>query len=87
MSGKFHPLTMISGASLCIGNYCPHNFKNESAGQITLVNALMQSLNTVAIRLSILIGNGSPKAGRAKIVATAQRLGLTTPSAMPRPGF
>ena len=79
---------MISGASLCIGNYCPHNFKNESAGQIPLVTALMKSLNTVAIRLSIEVGDAVPgasnvfsraKSGRAKIIATAKRLGVTTP--------
>ncbi len=88
MSGRFHPSTMISGASLCIGNYCPHNFKNESAGQIPLVTALMKSLNTVAIRLSIEVGDAVPgasnvfsraKSGRAKIIATAKRLGVTTP--------
>lgn len=88
MSGRFHPSTMISGASLCIGNYCPHNFKNESAGNIPLVTALMKSLNTVAIRLSIEVGDAVPgasnvfsraKSGRAKIIATAKRLGITTP--------
>jgi penicillin-binding protein 1A len=88
MSGRFHPSTMISGASLCIGNYCPHNFKNESAGNIPLVTALMKSLNTVAIRLSIEVGDAVPgasnifsraKSGRAKIIATAKRLGVVTP--------
>ncbi len=88
MSGRFHPQTMISGASLCIGNYCPHNYKNESAGQIPLVTALMKSLNTVAIRLSIEVGDAVPgasntysraKSGRAKIIATAKRLGIVTP--------
>jgi len=79
MSGKFHPDTIIDGSPVCIGDYCPHNYGNASAGRIPLVTALMKSLNTVAIRLSILIGNGSPKAGRAKIIATAKRLGIVTP--------
>jgi penicillin-binding protein 1A len=79
MTGKFHPNTIISGGPVCIGNWCPHNFKGESAGPVPLVTALMKSLNTVAVRLSIMIGNGSPKAGRAKIVETARRMGITTP--------
>ena len=79
MSGKFRPTTMISGASLCIGNWCPHNYNGESAGMLPLVVALQRSLNTVAVRLSIAIGDGSPKAGRAKIIATARRMGITTP--------
>jgi penicillin-binding protein 1A len=84
MSGRFKPNTLISGASLCLGNWCPHNYNNESAGRLPLVNALAMSLNTVAVRLSIEIGDGgSPwtkaKSGRAKIVATARRMGITTP--------
>ena len=84
MSGRFKPNTLISGASLCLGNWCPHNYNNESAGRIPLVNALAMSLNTVAVRLSIEIGDGNSawmkaKSGRAKIVATARRMGITTP--------
>jgi penicillin-binding protein 1A len=88
MTGRFRPDTPISGASLCLGNWCPHNYNNESAGRLPLVSALAMSLNTVAVRLSIEIGEGSApdnsvwlkaKAGRAKIVATARRMGITTP--------
>ena len=42
-------------------------------------NALAHSLNTVAVRLSIAIGDGDPKKGRARIIATARRLGVTAP--------
>lgn len=79
MSGRFHPNTIIDAGPICIGDYCPHNFGGESAGRIPLVTGLIKSLNTVAIRLSVLIGDGSPRAGRAKIIATARRLGITTP--------
>ncbi len=84
MSGRFKPNTAISGAPLCLGNWCPHNYNNESAGTIPLVRALMLSLNTVAVRLSIEVGDGTTmwnkaKDGRAKIVATARRMGITTP--------
>lgn len=88
MTGRFRPDTPISGASLCLGNWCPHNYKNESAGRLPLVSALAMSLNTVAVRLSIEIGDfvspgasvwNKAKAGRAQIVATARRMGITTP--------
>ena len=84
MSGRFKPNTMISGASLCLGNWCPHNYNDETAGRIPLITALAMSLNTVAVRLSIEIGDGTnqwfkAKSGRAKIIATARRMGITTP--------
>ena len=79
ISGRFTPDTKISGAPLCIGNWCPHNYNDESAGTITLTRGLMESLNTVAVRLTQEIGEGSSKVGRSKVVATARRLGITTP--------
>ncbi len=83
-TGRFKPNTIISGASLCLGNWCPHNYNDESAGRIPLADALAESLNTVAVRLSIEIGDGTnqwnkAKNGRAKIIATARRMGITTP--------
>jgi penicillin-binding protein 1A len=79
MTGKFKPTTIVVDAPICIGNWCPRNYKGSYAGSLPLVTALARSLNTVAVRLSIAIGDGSPKAGRAKIIDTARRMGLTTP--------
>lgn len=87
MTGRFKPNTMISGASLCLGkDYCPHNYANETAGRLPLINALAMSLNTVAIRLSIEIGADAAKSdwqrakiGRQRIISTARRMGITTP--------
>ncbi len=84
MTGRFKPSTLISGASLCLGNWCPHNYNDETAGKLPLITALAMSLNTVAVRLSIEIGDGTTqwnkaKNGRAKIVATARRMGITAP--------
>jgi penicillin-binding protein 1A len=42
-------------------------------------NALAHSLNTVAARLTQAIGDGDWKRGRARITATAHRLGVTAP--------
>ncbi|WP_034998355.1 transglycosylase domain-containing protein [Beijerinckia mobilis] len=79
MTGKFKPSTVVLDAPICIGNWCPHNYGGKYAGHLPLVNALARSLNTVAVRLATAIGDGSPKAGRAKIVETARLMGLTTP--------
>jgi penicillin-binding protein 1A len=92
MTGKFKPSTIVVDAPICIGNWCPHNYKNSYAGRLPLVEALAHSLNTVAVRLSIAIGEAdsvpghnntfeSAKRGRAKIIETARMMGLTTPLA------
>ena len=78
-TGKFKPTTLVTDSPVCIGNWCVRNYDNEQMGTLPLWAALAHSLNTVAIKLSIAIGNGSPKAGRAKIIETAHTLGITTP--------
>ncbi len=79
MTGKFKPSTIVVDSPVCIGNWCPHNYGGTYKGSLPLAEALAHSLNTVAVKLSIAIGNGSPKAGRAKIVETARALGITAP--------
>jgi len=73
------PTTTIVDAPICIGNWCPHNYSGGYSGTQTLTSALVRSINTVPIRLSIMIGNGNAKAGRAKIVALAKSMGLRSP--------
>ena len=79
MTGKFKPSTMVVDSPVCIGNWCVRNYEGSYAGSLPLYSALARSLNTVAVKLSIAIGNGYPKAGRARIIETARRMGLTTP--------
>lgn len=79
MSGKFKPSTTVVDGPVCIGNWCVHNYGNSYKGALPLQSALAHSLNTIAVKLSIAIGNGSPRAGRARIIDTAHRMGLTTP--------
>ncbi|MBI3275607.1 MAG: PBP1A family penicillin-binding protein [Methylocystis sp.] len=79
MTGKFKPTTIVVDGPVCIGNWCPHNYRGSFAGAVPLAVALAKSLNTVAVKLSIAIGNGNPKLGRAKIVDTCRRLGITAP--------
>jgi penicillin-binding protein 1A len=79
MSGKFKPNTTVVDAPICLGNWCPKNYGGSYAGSMQMWNALAHSLNTVAVRLSVAIGDGEAKKGRAKIIETARRLGLTAP--------
>ena len=89
-TGKFKPSTIVVDGPICIGNWCPRNYKGSFKGRVPLVVALAQSLNTVAVRLSVEIGRANPvpghnntwdeaKRGRAKIIETARLMGLTTP--------
>jgi len=79
LTGKFKPSTIVVDAPFCIGNYCPHNYGDKYYGSLPLIQALTHSLNTVAVRLSVAIGNGSPKLGRAKIIQTARLMGISSP--------
>ena len=73
------PTSIVVDGPVCIGNWCPHNYAGGYGGSMTLTQALTRSINTIAVKLSISIGNGNPKAGRAKIVALAKSMGLRTP--------
>ena len=71
--------SIVVDGPVCIGNWCPHNYSGGYAGSMSLTQALTRSINTIAVKLSISIGNGNPKAGRAKIVSLAKSMGLRTP--------
>src|SRR5262249_17222906 len=72
----FKPSSIVVDAPICIGNWCPHNYGNGYRGSMTLITALTHSINTVAVRLSISIGNGNPKLGRSLIIKTAHDMGI-----------
>jgi len=73
------PNSTVVDAPICIGNWCPHNYGGGYHGSMTLINALTHSVNTVAVRLSIIIGKGNAKLGRAQIIKTAHDMGIHTP--------
>ncbi|MPZ56931.1 MAG: PBP1A family penicillin-binding protein [Rhizobiales bacterium] len=75
----YKPTSVVVDAPICLGNWCPHNYSGGYRGSMTLTQALTYSINTIAVRLSVSIGNGNAKAGRAKIVDTAKRMGVRTP--------
>jgi Membrane carboxypeptidase (penicillin-binding protein) len=79
MSGKFKPTTTVVDSPICIGNWCPHNYSGGYSGSMSLTSALTHSVNTIAVKLSIAIGDGNPKAGRAKIVQLAKAMGIRAP--------
>jgi penicillin-binding protein 1A len=61
--------TVLDGP-IRIGNWSPVNFERRYAGEITLEEALAQSINTASVRL--LLRSGGAKA----VAATAARLGI-----------
>jgi len=75
----FKPSSVVVDGPVCIGNWCPHNYGNGYSGSMTLIQALTHSVNTIAVKLSIAVGNGNAKVGRAKIVKLAHDMGIRTP--------
>ena len=73
------PTSIVVDGPVCIGNWCPHNYGGGYGGSMTLTQALTHSVNTIAVKLSIAIGNGNAKIGRAAIVKTAHAMGIRTP--------
>jgi penicillin-binding protein 1A len=64
------PADTVQDAPIRIGNWSPVNFERRYLGEITLEEALAQSINTASVRL--LMKSGGPKA----VAATAARLGI-----------
>ncbi len=79
LSNGFTPESVVVDSPVCIGNWCPHNYENSFAGPVTLIEALTRSINIIPVKLSIALGNGNAKIGRAKIVQTARNMGIVTP--------
>ncbi len=75
----FKPTSVVVDSPVCIGNWCPKNYGGGHAGAMTLTQALTRSINVIPVKLSIALGNGNPKIGRAKIRETARKAGLRTP--------
>ncbi|HVZ53762.1 MAG TPA: penicillin-binding protein 1A [Pseudolabrys sp.] len=73
------PTSIVVDAPICLGNWCPHNYGGGFRGAMPLITALTHSINTVAVRLSVMVGDGNAKLGRARIIKTARDMGITTP--------
>ena len=79
LANGFTPNSVVVDSPVCIGNWCPHNYESSFAGSVTLIEALTRSINVIPVKLSIALGGGNAKIGRAKIVQTARNMGIVTP--------
>jgi penicillin-binding protein 1A len=66
----FQPEDTVLDAPVRIGTWSPANYEHRFLGEISVEEALAQSVNTVAVRL--LLQSGGPKA----VIATATRMGI-----------
>jgi penicillin-binding protein 1A len=79
LANGYKPTSIVQDSAVCIGNWCPQNYGHSFSGSMTLTQAITRSVNVIPVKLSISLGDGNPKLGRAKIVQTAQRMGIKTP--------
>ncbi len=79
LSNGFKTTSIVQDAPICLGNWCPQNYGHSFSGSVTLTQAITRSINVVPVRLSVSLGDGNPKIGRAKIIQTAQKMGIKTP--------
>jgi penicillin-binding protein 1A len=74
------PTSIVVDGPVCIGNWCPHNYSGGYSGSMTLIQALTNSINTIAVKLSISpIGEGNARLGRNRIVELARAMGIRSP--------
>jgi penicillin-binding protein 1A len=78
---KLRPNSNVVDQPICLGNWCPQNYGRSFSGSMPLVSALARSINSIPVRMSLEIGKGNAKAGRAVIIDTARRMGLVHPLA------
>ncbi|MDR3475209.1 MAG: PBP1A family penicillin-binding protein [Devosia sp.] len=67
----YKPSTVVSDRPICIGDWCPQNFERSYMGSVPLQTAFAESINTVAVNLSV-------KTGRQPIADMAHRMGITS---------
>jgi penicillin-binding protein 1A len=79
LANGFKPTSIVVDSPVCIGNWCPHNYSGGYSGSMTLIEAIKRSINVIPVKLSIALGNGNPKIGRAMIVKTAREFGVRSP--------
>ena len=77
LANGFTPSSVVVDSPVCIGNWCPHNYSGGYSGPVTLLEAITHSINVIPVKLSIMLGKGNPKLGRAMIVQTARNFGIT----------
>lgn len=66
----FTPYDVVVDEPIREGRYRPQNFGNKYYGEVTLLEALTYSLNTVSVRLAKAVGPDS-------VISVARRMGIT----------
>mgnify|MGYP005641017649 FL=1 len=66
------PDSLVLDAPITVDGWTPKNFSGGFRGEVTLREAVARSLNTVAVRVAEDIG-------RARVIQSARRLGITAP--------
>ncbi|GIL02774.1 MAG: penicillin-binding protein 1A [Alphaproteobacteria bacterium] len=79
--GVVKPTSVVVDGPICLGNWCPQNYTRSYSGSVTVTHAIVKSINTIPVRFSVMLGDGNARTGRAKIITTAQRMGLRHPLA------
>jgi penicillin-binding protein 1A len=69
LNGYTPSTTVVDGFVSC-GRWSPRNYSGGYRGAMPMAHALMRSINTVAVRLSLDVG-------REKVLETAHKIGLT----------
>jgi penicillin-binding protein 1A len=69
-TGKYKPTTVVNGGGASCGRWAPHNFAAGESNRMMLKDALMHSINTIAVKVSLDVG-------REKVLETLNKLGIT----------
>jgi penicillin-binding protein 1A len=69
LEAGLRPSDRLVDAPVRIGNWQPHNYLNRYQGEMSLANALAQSINTITVQVA-------QRAGIGRVAATANRLGI-----------
>jgi penicillin-binding protein 1A len=71
LEAGLRPTDRLVDAPVRVGNWQPHNYLNRYQGEMTLANALAQSINTITVQVA-------QRAGIGHVIATASRLGIAS---------
>ena len=70
LEAGLRPDSTLVDRPLTVAGWRPRNFERAHQGPVTLRRALARSINTVAVQVA-------ERAGRARVISTARRLGIT----------
>ena len=71
LEAGLRPTDHFVDAPIRIGDWQPRNYTNRYLGDVTMAEGLAQSVNTIAVQVA-------ERAGFAKVIALANRLGITS---------